>query len=317
MELYPFQLSYVIKTPIWGGTKLLDEWNKHADAPTVGESWELSVRELEKSKILNGAYAEKTLADVIATYGNSLIAPDYTDNRFPLLIKFIDAKDTLSVQVHPDDAYASRVEQDRGKTEMWYIVDAEEGAELIMGLKDGVTQADFAAAVGAPAIITHCGFIPETPKSPLYMEVLDALGEIASYCNDLGIGFWFETGQETPVTLLRTIQDINLPNLGINLDTANIILYGKGNPLDALDVFGPYVRNLHVKDGVYPVDGCKLGHEVAIGKGKVDFKRIIPKLHELGFKGELVIEREISGEQQAKDIMASLKFIGGLVDKLS
>ena len=149
MELYPFQLSYVIKTPIWGGTKLLDEWNKHADAPTVGESWELSVRELEKSKILNGAYAEKTLADVIATYGNSLIAPDYTDNRFPLLIKFIDAKDTLSVQVHPDDAYASRVEQDRGKTEMWYIVDAEEGAELIMGLKDGVTQADFAAAVKA------------------------------------------------------------------------------------------------------------------------------------------------------------------------
>jgi oligopeptide/dipeptide ABC transporter ATP-binding protein len=89
--------------------------------------------------------------------------------------------------------------------------------------------------VGAPAIITHCGFIPETPKSPLYMEVLDALGEIASYCNDLGIGFWFETGQETPVTLLRTIQDINLPNLGINLDTANIILYGKGNPLDSLD----------------------------------------------------------------------------------
>ena len=148
------------------------------------------------------------------------------------------------------------------------------------------------------------------------MEVLDALGEIAESCRQLGLGFWFETGQETPVTLLRTIEDLALPNLGINLDTANIILYGKGNPLDSLDVFGKYVRNLHVKDGVYPVDGHKLGHEVAIGKGKVDFKKIIPKLHELGFKGELVIEREISGEQQAKDIMASLKYIGGLVDKL-
>ena len=123
-------------------------------------------------------------------------------------------------------------------------------------------------------------------------------------------------GSGKTTTLLRTIEDLALPNLGINLDTANIILYGKGNPLDSLDVFGKYVRNLHVKDGVYPVDGHKLGHEVAIGKGKVDFKKIIPKLHELGFKGELVIEREISGEQQAKDIMASLKYIGGLVDKL-
>ena len=208
-------------------------------------------------------------------------------------------------------------------TVIWDLIDGPDTMGLIPAytrkkrIADLKKGADFAAQIGAPAIITHCGFIPETPKSPLYMEVLDALGEIASYCNDLGIGFWFETGQETPVTLLRTIQDINLPNVGINLDTANIILYGKGNPLDSLDVFGQYVRNLHVKDGVYPVDGCKLGHEVAIGKGKVDFKRIIPKLHELGFKGELVIEREISGEQQAKDIMASLKYIGGLVDKLS
>lgn len=149
MELYPFQLSYVIKTPIWGGTKLPDDWNKHAESPTVGESWELTVRQLEKSKILNGTLAGKTLSEVIDAYGTSMIAPDYTDDRFPLLIKFIDAKDTLSVQVHPDDSYAARVEQDRGKTEMWYIVDAEEGAELIMGLEDGVTREDFAAAVTA------------------------------------------------------------------------------------------------------------------------------------------------------------------------
>ena len=207
-------------------------------------------------------------------------------------------------------------------TVIWDLIDGPDTMGLIpeytrkKRIADLKAGADFAAMVGAPAIITHCGFIPETPKCHLYMEVLDALGEIAEYCQKLGLEFWFETGQETPVTLLRTIEDIGLPNLGINLDTANIILYGKGNPVDALDVFGKYVRNLHVKDGVYPQNGHKLGHETPIGQGKVDFEKVITKLHELGFTGELVVEREITGEQQAKDIMTALDYIGKLVDNL-
>ena len=207
-------------------------------------------------------------------------------------------------------------------TVIWDLIDGPDTMGLIpeytrkKRIADLKAGADFAAMVGAPAIITHCGFIPETPKCHLYMEVLDALGEIAEYCQKLGLEFWFETGQETPVTLLRTIEDIGLPNLGINLDTANIILYGKGNPVDALDVFGKYVRNLHIKDGVYPQDGHKLGHETPIGQGKVDFEKVITKLHELGFTGELVVEREITGEQQAKDIMTALDYIGKLVDNL-
>ena len=207
-------------------------------------------------------------------------------------------------------------------TVIWNLIDGPDTLGMIPAytrkkrLNDLKAGADFAAEIGAPAIITHFGFIPETPKCDLYMDVLDAVRDIASYCKKLGLDFWFETGQETPVTLLRTIQDSEMDNLGINLDTANIILYGKGNPLDSLDVFGSYVKNLHVKDGVYPVDGHNLGSETAIGQGKVDFKRIIPKLHELGFTGELVIEREIAGEQQAKDIMTAVKYIRGLVNKL-
>lgn len=207
-------------------------------------------------------------------------------------------------------------------TVIWDLIDGPDTMGLIpeytrkRRIADLKAGADFAAMVGAPAIITHCGFIPETPKCHLYMEVLDALGEIAEYCQKLGLEFWFETGQETPVTLLRTIEDIGLPNLGINLDTANIILYGKGNPVDALDVFGKYVRNLHIKDGFYPEDGHKLGRHCPIGEGKVDFEKVITKLHELGFTGELVVEREITGEQQAKDIMAALDYIGKLVDNL-
>ena len=177
--------------------------------------------------------------------------------------------------------------------------------------------AEFAAQCGAPAIITHCGFLPENPNDPVYNRTVEAIRQVTQTCLDNGVGFWFETGQETPVTLLRTIEDVGLPNTGINLDTANLILYGKGNPLDALDVFGKHVRNLHCKDGLYPTDGRSLGRETPIGKGKVDFPGVIKRLHELGFKGELVIEREISGPQQAADIKKSITYLRRIVARVT
>jgi len=162
--------------------------------------------------------------------------------------------------------------------------------------------ADFAAWIKAPAIITHCGFIPENMTDPNYPGVIVAIREIAEYCKVRGLEFWFETGQETPVTLLRTIERVGTGNLGINLDPANLILYGKGNPVDALDVFGKYVRNIHVKDGLCPTNGDNLGAEVKVGEGKVRFPEFIKKLKEIEFTGELIIEREIDGDQQIKDI---------------
>ncbi len=191
------------------------------------------------------------------------------------------------------------------------IVPRDQRERRVKELKLG---ADFAKMLNAPAIITHCGFIPETPRDPLYRETVDAIVEIAGYCNDLGLGFWFESGQETPVTLLRTIEDVGLPNLGVNLDTANLILYGRGNPVDALDVIGPYVRNLHIKDGNFPTDGKFLGKEVPVGEGKANFPEIIKKLRALDFSGELVIEREISGDQKIKDIKMAAKTLEHLLD---
>ena len=185
-------------------------------------------------------------------------------------------------------------------------------ARRVEELKKG---AEFAARIGAPALITHCGFIPENPMDPLYAETVNAIYDVAIHCHKLGIGFWFESGQETPLTLLRTIEDICLPNLGVNLDTANLILYGRGNPVDALEVFGPYVRNLHVKDGVFPANSKVLGKEVPVGEGKADFNKIIPKLYELNFTGELIIEREISGPQQVKDILKAKAYLEKLLKK--
>ena len=136
---------------------------------------------------------------------------------------------------------------------------------------------------------------------------------MANYVKANGQYFLFETGQETPVTLLRTIEDIGTDNLGINLDPANLILYGKANPVDALDVFGKYVRDVHAKDGLYPTDGKHLGRETPLGEGKVDFPRLIAKLREVGYDGSLTIEREISGEQQLKDILRGKALLEELI----
>ena len=136
---------------------------------------------------------------------------------------------------------------------------------------------------------------------------------MAEHCKKNGQYFLFETGQETPVTLLRTIETVGTGNLGINLDPANLILYGKANPVDALDVFGKYVMEVHAKDGKYPTEGMELGKETRIGEGKVDFPAFIQKLREVGFDGNLIIEREITGTEQEEDIKASKVFLETLI----
>ena len=144
-KLYPLFLLGVTKSPIWGGTRLPREWNKCApDGSIVGESWELTVREQEMSTVQNGTLSGITVGELLQSNAETLMGKStMAGGEFPLLVKFIDAADRLSVQVHPDDSYAARVENDRGKTEMWYIVDADEDAEIICGLADGIDNVAF------------------------------------------------------------------------------------------------------------------------------------------------------------------------------
>ena len=126
--IYPLKLKYYAKTAIWGGSTLKNKWNKPCEFDKLAETWELTVRDDAVNTIIGGELDGKSLGE-------------FTDSgKFPLLIKFIDAEDKLSVQVHPDDKFAAEVENDVGKTEMWYIADAKEGAEIIYGIKDGVTE---------------------------------------------------------------------------------------------------------------------------------------------------------------------------------
>ena len=186
------------------------------------------------------------------------------------------------------------------------LVPPQYRAERVAALKAG---ADFAARVGVGTVTTHVGFIPEDPGSPLYPGLLDALREVVAHCAERGLTFCFETGQETPTTLLRVIEDLGGEHLGINLDPANLLMYGKANPVDALDVFGTYVRGVHAKDGEYPTNGRELGVEKPLGEGRVHFERLVPKLKALGYTGALTIEREISGPQQIADIKAAIALL--------
>ena len=97
---------------------------------------------------------------------------------------------------------------------------------------------DFAKKAGIPAVQSHCGFIPENPNEPLYTEAVEAIRTVAAYCKNNGQNFRCETGQETPITLVRAIRDVGLDNVGVNFDVANLILYGKANPADAVDILG-------------------------------------------------------------------------------
>jgi sugar phosphate isomerase/epimerase len=175
---------------------------------------------------------------------------------------------------------------------------------------------DFAKLLGIPHLQTHCGFIPENPKDPLYEETVLAIREVAQHCAGNGQQFLMETGQETPTTMLRAIQDVNQPNLGVGLDTANLILYGKANPVDAVDIIGPYVRSVHAKDGKWPTNPMQLGEEVLIGNGSVDFTAVFTKLHKLGYTGAITIERETSGPQQIEDVKIEKTYLERIIAKV-
>lgn len=193
------------------------------------------------------------------------------------------------------------------------LVPVEYRYARVKNLCDG---ADFAHKLGITDVVTHMGFIPENPYDPNFSGFCRAVRVVAEHLKRNGQYLLFETGQETPVTLLRCFEAVGCDNLAVNLDTANLILYGKANPVDAMEVFGKYVRNLHAKDGCWPVNGHDLGFETAIGQGRVDFRGVFRKLHELGYDSWVTIEREIEGDQQIADILSARDYLQNIIKEI-
>ncbi|MFP4660606.1 MAG: type I phosphomannose isomerase catalytic subunit [Halanaerobiales bacterium] len=149
MDLYPLKFNPIYKEKIWGGDKLTKVFNRYLPNNKIGESWEVAAHPNGTSIIENGIYQGRTITELIDNNTQELLgkAKLNEDNRFPLLVKILDANAKLSVQVHPDDEYADKVENELGKTEMWYIIDAEPDAKLVYGLKPGTRKEDFSEAI--------------------------------------------------------------------------------------------------------------------------------------------------------------------------
>lgn len=171
---------------------------------------------------------------------------------------------------------------------------------------------DFAAKLGVKSIACHIGFVPEDAGDPDYVAVRDLVRRVCDHAAANGQTFALETGQEPAVVLLRFLADCGRLNLGINFDPANLILYGTGEPIEALRALAPHVLSVHAKDGDWPpkdVPGA-LGTERALGQGSVGIGRFVRTLAEAGFAGPLNIEREGAAPGEwLKDVTAAVQLL--------
>ncbi len=179
---------------------------------------------------------------------------------------------------------------------------------------------DVASKLGIDSIACHIGFIPEAPGDPVYSKICDTAREICDRCASNGQSFTLETGQEPARVLLRFVGDVDRPNLKINFDPANMILYGTGEPIEALDLLGKYVVSVHCKDADWPAmdQPASLGVERPLGEGSVDFPGFLSKLKEIGYRGVLCIEREEEdGDRRVRDIRRAIEFLERLKNPIA
>lgn len=170
--------------------------------------------------------------------------------------------------------------------------------------------AEFAVETGAAGIGMHVGFVPEDWDCSQFPEIVGVIKGVCEYCRALELNVNLETGQETVQTLHHFVEQVNRPNLGINFDPANMIIYGSGEPIPALNTVRQHIRSCHCKDAMWSDNpGEDLGVETPLGEGQVDIEAFVKRLFEIGYRGPLTIEREVSGEQQVKDIRQAITLL--------
>lgn len=168
--------------------------------------------------------------------------------------------------------------------------------------------ADIAQKLGLKLITFHAGFLPHEPSDPRFKMLLQRMTLMADLFAAKGMELGLETGQETAETLGSFLQKLDRPNVGVNFDPANMILYDKGDPIAALQALGPWLKQCHIKDAVKTKVPGAWGAEVPVGTGEVDWPAFLRTLDKLRFQGNLAIERE-AGEQRAADIRTARQFL--------
>ena len=196
------------------------------------------------------------------------------------------------------------------------LVPAETRAARTQEMKE---IADFAHQLQCSVVALHLGFIPHDSSDPLYGEVTDVMREVCDHAQGNGQNVHLETGQESAEGLLQFIADVERDNLFVNFDPANMILYGTGEPIEALKKVGSFVRSVHCKDGTWADNpGQEWGAEVPLGEGDVGMETYLRTLDELGYTGPLTIEREIAQEpeRQKEEIGAAVRLLTELKEKI-
>jgi len=166
------------------------------------------------------------------------------------------------------------------------------------------TTVTLAQQLGLKLITFHAGFLPHDERDPNFAKLKQRLSEVAELFGAHGIALGLETGQETAVELQTFLQKLNRPNLGVNFDPANMLLYDKGNPIEALRTLGPWIRQVHIKDAWRTKVPGTWGEEVVAGTGEVNWRAFFTTLQQVGFQGDLCVERE-AGDQRVADIVAA------------
>ncbi|MEX1383515.1 type I phosphomannose isomerase catalytic subunit [Lutibacter sp.] len=170
---YPIKFQPILKDKIWGGEKLVKKLNKKSNLKNIGESWEISDVKGDVSVVKNGPLKGKSLKELLETYKGDLLGKNNFanfDTNFPLLIKFIDAKQDLSVQVHPNDALSKQRHNSFGKTEMWYIMQADEGSRLILGFNKTITADDYVRLLEEKKIMSVLNDVPVEKGNAFFIE---------------------------------------------------------------------------------------------------------------------------------------------------
>lgn len=178
---------------------------------------------------------------------------------------------------------------------------------------------DFAKWLGTDAIALHLGFVPEESSDPGYAAIVETTADLCDYCGGNDQYLHLETGQETAAGLLTFIEAVGRDNLKINFDPANMILYGAGEPIEAVKLLGDHIRSVHCKDGTWSDQpGVTWGSEVALGGGDVGIENYLRALDEIGYRGPLTIEREIpeDPDRQLSEIDSAVTLLTELRSKV-
>ncbi len=172
---------------------------------------------------------------------------------------------------------------------------------------------DVVKDVGIRNIICHIGFIPDDEQDPVYKSFLEMMEDVCAHFAANGQNALVETGCELASTLRRTILDLKADNFFVNFDSANVILYGKSNPLDCVELFGEWIRGCHMKDGTWPTEPRGMGRETPLGEGQVNFPVLVRRMREKGFQGPYTIEREVKGPAQDEGIRKAIALLTPLI----